>query len=593
MSNRVKLILAMVGLIAVVDLLVGTYLEGVLRRSLEESMWAELGRYASAAREILGSHVQSDDLLQADRAADRAGDATSARITVIRDDGVVIGDSEFPADFLSHLESHADRPEVIKALERGRGSSHRLSTTLREQMFYVAVATVLPDGRRLAVRAALPESRMSAAVGEMRRAVAVAGVVSLAIATLLLSVVTNLISRTLRNVVSAAQAVAGPRAKAVDESATRSISQMATDLESALAMLATERNRFEAVLQTMEQAVLALDRKGRITTVNRAAKQLLGLTREVEGRTLLEAVRVPALRELVNTAAAEEAKAAEFELSGGRRVEARATQQSDGGTVLVMLDVTEIRRLERVRRDFIANVSHELRTPISVIRANTETLLAGGLEDPVRGRQFVEAVLRHAERLGRLVSDLLDISRIEAGRYSLKRVSINVADAVDHVLDSVEMAARQRNIDLAVDIDPDVSVDADRKALEHVLINLVSNAIKYTPEGGHVEVTAVETENEVRIEVLDDGPGIDPKHRERIFERFYRVDPGRSRDMGGTGLGLSIVKHWVEAMDGMVGVESRRPQGSIFWFTLAKPCASSKELLSFEVDAAATGDTQL
>jgi two-component system phosphate regulon sensor histidine kinase PhoR len=274
----------------------------------------------------------------------------------------------------------------------------------------------------------------------------------------------------------------------------------------------------------------------------------------------------------VGTAERGGSTSAEFDLSGGpaRRVQARATVQSDGGTVIVVHDVTEVRRLERVRRDFVANVSHELRTPISVIRANTETLLEGALDDPARARQFVDALFRHADRLGRLVSDLLDISRIEAGRYRLDLGSASVSEAAERVLDTLQTEADQKRVELTVDVSPDIRITADAKALEHVLMNLVGNAIKYTPEGGHVDVKAEPKGDDVRVEVLDDGPGIDPAHRERIFERFYRVDPGRSRDMGGTGLGLSIAKHLVEAMEGEVGVDPRSPHGSVFWFRLAR-----------------------
>jgi two-component system phosphate regulon sensor histidine kinase PhoR len=204
-----------------------------------------------------------------------------------------------------------------------------------------------------------------------------------------------------------------------------------------------------------------------------------------------------------------------------------------------------------------------------VIRANTETLLAGAIDDPVRGRQFTQALLRHAERLGRLVSDLLDISRIEAGQYRLELRPVTMAQAVVRVFESVEVEAAEKNIDVGVDIEPDLELVADEKALDQILINLVGNAVKYTPSGGHVEVAAFRVGERVRIEVRDDGPGIDPRHRNRVFERFYRVDPGRSRDMGGTGLGLSIVKHLVDAMHGQLGLEARSPHGSVFWFSLA------------------------
>lgn len=569
MGNRSKLTLVTLGLVAVVDLLVGVYLERELRASLVADMWAELERHARSAEEMLVLSGATEPGL-ADEVADRAGLSTSARVSIVDRSGRVVGDSEFAVSELASLGSHADRPEIEAAFAGRVGQSMRLSSSVGEAMLYVAVARG-GGAEPWAVRAALPLGRMQATVGRMRRAIALAGVISLVIAALLASLVSKLVSTTLRSIVTTAQAVAGPRSRTGEEGVRQSLSQMAAELEKALSLLAAERNRFEAVLQTMDQAVISLDERQRVRTVNPAARKLLNLRHDVEGQTLLEAVRIPALKELVEAAEIGSSTSREFEIPGvGRQVEARATMQGNGGLVVVIIDVTEIRRLERIRRDFVANVSHELRTPISVIRANTETLLSGGLDEPERARQFVEAVLRHAERLGRLVSDLLDISRIEAGRFPLKPTHLNVADTVDHILDSVEVEATAKDVDLEVDIDEDLTISADRKALEQILINLVSNAVKYTGEHGHVTVTAQPGDEHLRFEVIDDGAGIDPVHRERIFERFYRVDPGRSRDMGGTGLGLSIVKHLVDAMGGQVGIDSRSPHGSIFWFTVPR-----------------------
>ncbi|WP_181197835.1 sensor histidine kinase [Enhygromyxa salina] len=233
----------------------------------------------------------------------------------------------------------------------------------------------------------------------------------------------------------------------------------------------------------------------------------------------------------------------------------------------------EIRRLETVRRDFVANVSHELRTPVSIIQANAETLLLGGLDEPATARRFLDAVRRNAERLGQLISDLLDISRIEAGRYEIELEPLSLSSVARSVSCSVSETCRSRSVVFEVDIDPQLRVCADPRALEQVLVNLVENAVEYGPKGGTVELVAVEQDAAVRIEVRDEGPGIAPDHRSRVFERFYRVDPGRSRHMGGTGLGLAIVKNLSEAMGGEVGVEPRAPEGSCFWIRLGKVAA--------------------
>ncbi|HOX43814.1 MAG TPA: ATP-binding protein [Myxococcota bacterium] len=330
-----------------------------------------------------------------------------------------------------------------------------------------------------------------------------------------------------------------------------------------------ERRRFQAVLASMAEGVLLLDGERRVTLVNPAASRLLGLPAQPLGRRLLEVSRLPALHELVERARAGEACEAELDAGPQRRLRARATPLEGSHEVSVVVhDVTELRRLEAIRKDFVANVSHELRTPISVIRANAETLLEGALEDAGLARGFVEALLRNAERLSALISDLLDISRIESGSHKLERRPLALAQAVRQVLDNMAQAAAARGQTLSSQVPEALWALGDEKALGQVLTNLLDNATKYTPDGGHIQVRAACQAGQVRLEVVDDGPGIEPQHRARVFERFYRVDQGRSRAMGGTGLGLSIVKNLIEALGGQVGIEPNQPAGSIFWVTL-------------------------
>ncbi|MBC7792748.1 MAG: hypothetical protein H7Z43_03490, partial [Clostridia bacterium] len=309
----------------------------------------------------------------------------------------------------------------------------------------------------------------------------------------------------------------------------------------------------------------------RITLVNTAALGLLRLASPPIGRTLVEIVRAPALIELASGARAATTSGTEFELRGPkpRRLMARATPlKNTGGLVIVLHDVTDLRRLETIRSDFVANVSHELRTPVSVIRANVETLLDGAMDDAEQARRFLEALSRSAERLSQLVADLLDISRIEAGAYQLEMSAVPVLPAMQRAVESITLAAQHKNLTVLADGDPHITALADARALDQVLMNLVDNAVKYTQQGGTIRVRAKTIEEGVRIEVCDDGPGIEPRHRARVFERFYRVDEGRSRAMGGTGLGLAIVKHLMEAMRGQVGVDGGSPRGSIFWVEL-------------------------
>jgi two-component system, OmpR family, phosphate regulon sensor histidine kinase PhoR len=322
------------------------------------------------------------------------------------------------------------------------------------------------------------------------------------------------------------------------------------------------------VLEGMSEAVLVIDGDQRIDLLNPASETLLGLDARAVGHPLIEFVRVPALQTLATPPI--EPASAEFQLPGQtRQLRASVTPRKDrDGCILVLHEVTEIRRLERIRRDFVANVSHELRTPVSIIRANAETLLDGAMTDPIHGQRLMDGVHRNAERLGRIIDDLLALSRLEARRFPIEPSAVSLVELCAGAVGSLADRAAARTIEVHTEVDDRLMVRADPAALEHVLVNLLDNAIKYTPEGGHVRLSARSDGDQVRLAVTDDGPGIAPHHRARVFERFYRIDPGRSRDMGGTGLGLSIVKHLVEAMGGTVGVDAAEPGGSVFWLRL-------------------------
>ncbi len=329
-----------------------------------------------------------------------------------------------------------------------------------------------------------------------------------------------------------------------------------------------ERQRMEAVLDGMREAVVALDGAGRINLVNRGGKQMLDLHGELSGRPVADVVAIGQLRALLKLPENDDPVVREVELPDGRSITGHVTADPLGeGAVFVLHDVTRLRHLETVRRDFVSNVSHELRTPVTVIRANAETLLDGALEDPKRARVFVEALMRNAERLTDLIRDLLDIARIESGNYAIDPTPVRVEQVAAHAVEAVQARAKSE-IDVALRVSDTLAVHADEQALEQILVNLVENAVKYTGPGGKVEVLAMQRDQAIRIEVRDDGPGIPEAHRDRIFERFYRLDGGRSKRTGGTGLGLSIVKNLVVAMDGEVGVDGNTPKGAVFWVDL-------------------------
>ncbi len=343
---------------------------------------------------------------------------------------------------------------------------------------------------------------------------------------------------------------------------------LAEDAERSHQALARERVLLSSVAEGLTQGVIAVDGEHRIELLNDAARKMLGVTSTPVGEPLIEFVRVPAVFELVD---GNEAATVEVQLPNGPRTLIRVANRWGGdGRVLLLEDVTTVRRLETVRRDFVANVSHELRTPVAVIRANAETLLAGAKDDPVMGPKLIDGLHRNAERLARILADLLDLSRLDAGQYRMDLSQVEVKAITEQSLTAVEPQATAREVTIDVQIPDGLMVRADPKALDQIFVNLIDNAVKYTRAKGHVWVQSHVDETHVRIEIRDDGPGIAEKHRARVFERFYRADPSRSREAGGTGLGLSIVKHLAESMGGAVGVEPNTPNGSIFWLKLPR-----------------------
>jgi two-component system phosphate regulon sensor histidine kinase PhoR len=363
----------------------------------------------------------------------------------------------------------------------------------------------------------------------------------------------------------------------------RSLEQLAERMGSTVHALKVERDLLGGILSGMHEGVLLLDKSGRIAIVNPALREMLLLGADAVGRFPLEAIRNAELKELLDRAQKSGSESGEVELSGikPRRLLVRATALSGdpGGLLAVFVDVTDIRRLESIRRDFVANVSHELRTPVTAIRSAAETIVGAASQDPAAALRFVDIIERNAERLQQLVEDLLELSRIESKEFRLALEPVDLQQLVPYVLSLFRERAEKKRIRLhsliAANVPP---VLADRRALEQVITNLVDNAVKYCPAGSDVSVKGELEGDVVGLAVVDTGPGIDEKHLLRIFERFYRIDAGRSRDVGGTGLGLSIVKHLVEALGGSISVASAIGKGSTFSFALqrAKPIGLAK-----------------
>ena len=367
---------------------------------------------------------------------------------------------------------------------------------------------------------------------------------------------------------------------------SKAINEMSLQLRNKIEEISREKDYLQTLLRGLMEGVLVVDARGRILMVNSALRQLMSLPPHVEDRTPLEIIRNAELERTLRQAL-EDGKSTTLELTlpspEGKTFEVNVVgispslegmvEEEEGrrGVIAVFHDITRLKELEKIRRDFVANVSHELRTPLTTIKGYAETLLEGALKEEVAS-QFVQVIKRHSDRLEKIVADLLVLSRIESKEFQLKREIISLSGFVDDVIDFVKEPAEKKRISISRDeIPSSLSVEADRNHLEQVLINLLDNAIKYTPEGGSIIISAIEKDQrEIQFSINDNGIGIPKEDIPRIFERFYRVDKGRSQELGGTGLGLSIVKHLVQAHGGKVWVESQIGKGSTFYFTLPR-----------------------
>jgi len=511
----------------------------------------------------------------------QAAAQSRARVTIIDRDGVVLADSEHDP---STMENHGRRPEVLQALAGQTGAAVRHSATLDVDLCYLAIPAALAEKPGIILRLAVPLQQIKVSIAEVRwlivRASLVAGLCALLIA--------YFISRAFTNRIRRIQAFAGElvnadysgtiATEADDElgSVVRSLRGMADQFREMLRRLSDEAARRKAILASMVEGVLAVDAELRVTFCNDSFARAVNARQPLpEGVALLEIVREPALLDLLKQVLATgepQRRRISIVAAQGRVFDVQAAPLEDRprrGAIAILHDVTELERLERVRKDFVANISHELRTPLASIRGYAETLLDGALEDRENNRKFLETIYSNTIRLGDMASDLLALSEMEAEREPPAAEKLSVRDIVRAAIRTVEAEARTRNVEIIPLEVQDLHIMGQRFRLEHALLNLLNNAIRFNRPGGEVRVEARSANGRARITVTDTGIGIPFEDLPRIFERFYCVDKARSRETGGTGLGLAIVKHVTERMGGTVAVESQLGRGSTF--TLAFP----------------------
>ena len=556
------------GSVLILVLTVATLLwvaERSLRRHLEHEIAHTLENEARLVDQALPSDSTSWQAI-----VHRLGRQVRHRITLVDQQGRVRADSDFPVEPLPVIENHAGRPEIRAALNDGRGVARRRSETVGQAFLYVAVR-----GGPGVIRVAAGLDQVNQVVRRAQSDIGRAALLALLVGTMLALVAGRSISQPLTTISVAARAIAAgapprfPRSGIPDiDALVQALRQMHRQLGDRFDELRHEQAETAALLGAMVEAVIAADGRGRIVTANAAARELLGYGSTDELPDLPELFRVKAAREVVDAVLqGRTVESGELEIDD-RAVLINARPLPSGGAVLVIHDVTELRRLEAVRRDFVANVSHELKTPLTSISGYAETLLTDS-PDGETARRFLATIVENSRRMQRLVDDLLDLSRIEGGQWQPQPELLDVRELVRHAWSAVSDRAQSCGVELRVEIEPGAeTLHADSDAVHQVLRNLLENSLRYTPRGGHIVCRSRTEENGLSLSIADTGLGIPLQHLSRIFERFYRADQSRSRAEGGTGLGLAIVKHLVEAHGGRVSAESQLGSGTTItcWF---------------------------
>jgi two-component system, OmpR family, phosphate regulon sensor histidine kinase PhoR len=538
-------------------------------RSLREDLVTDIARGLESEARLVREALPADSTewqATVRRLAAQAGH----RITLIGRDGWVRADSDFPAGQLPPIENHGQRPEVRAALRGERGMFSRRSQTVGRLLLYVAI----PGGPGV-VRVAAELDQVDEVVSRAQQAVAGAALLSLLIGSVLALAAGRSIARPLVEIGSAARAIADgapprfPRSGIPDiDSLVQALRQMHRQLAERFAELRREQSESAALVESMVEGVIAADARGHIITANSAARKILGYERDESLPDFAELFRVKGAREVVeHVTQGKPVQDREIEMED-RTLLMNARPLPTGGAVLVLHDLTELRRLESMRRDFVANVSHELKTPLTSISGYAETLLSDPL-DPEMSRRFMATIAGNARRMQRLVDDLLDLAKLEAGGWQPEAEPIDI-EAISHeIWNTLNDRSRTPTVDFRVEVQPDArEIEADPDAARQILTNLLENSLRYTAGGGRITCGSVRRGRGIALSVADTGSGIIPEHLPRVFERFYRSDAARSREQGGTGLGLAIVKHLVEAHGGRVSAESEPGTGTTItcWF---------------------------
>ena len=580
MSIRIRLILNYIGIALVILLAMYGYLNHSLKRMLNEQITSELKAQAHLVRDFLTMTLPDTFSYEAvDALVDGLNIASDARLTFIGPTGIVWGDTERDGENLQRMDNHRNRPEILEALSDGMGIADRYSITVETTLRYFALPMFRQDEVIGVCRVALPMKKVDLIIGRLKQTLLLASGAGLVVAIFLSLTTAGTIIKPIRNLTRATKSLADgkitsrvpvPSSGELDE-LSRHFNQMADRIQTQLYEISQEHRRSETILEKMVEGVILIDSQRSIVYANPAAITILSLSEDYHQHPLIETIRDPALGGLLEQAKeTTEAAFDEIRLTGEIERETEVTVVPVANEYLVVIhDVSQLRKLEQIRVDFVANVSHELRTPLTSIQGYAETLLNGTLSDAEMSQRFVAKILQQSSQLSQLISDLLDLSRLESGAIELKLTPCKMTEFQEPIVNLFGPAFDEFDMTFEWRIPDDLPNPlVDKLLIEQVFVNLIDNAIKYTPSGGIITVSSETNESEVIVYVSDTGIGITSDALPRIFERFYRVDKGRSREMGGTGLGLSITKHILLQHGGRIWAESVFGKGSVFKFAL-------------------------
>ncbi len=550
------------------------YLLHSVKSNYLDNLKVQLTGQAHLVGDASEPHLDSRQIEGVDALAEKLGNKIDARITIIDADGIVLGDSEKDP---RTMESHANRPEVIEALSYGVGSSIRYSTTLGCEMMYVAVPIMVNGEVGGIARVSLPLAEINRSLGYINRMIIGGTAVAASVAVLLALWISRSTTEPLKRLAQMSKRIAGgefdQRIHVTSKDEVGELAEefnlMSTKLKEMVTLLTNERDKMAVILSTIGDGIFIVDGESKVTMLNRAAEKLFGLSeKEAMGLSFIEIVRDHELDDTLQKCIKTGEQQTGLVETEPRKQFLRivATPLGDGSLVHIQ-DLTELRRLETVRHDFISNISHELRTPIASLKVLAETLQEGTIDDKAVAQEFLHKINIETDRLAQMVNELSELSRIESGEVSLKIEPVDLGEVVGQVTERLRAQAERGGLSLEADIPASLpEALGDEERVEQVLVNLLHNAIKFTPPSGRVTISTRVEGDSILVSVADTGVGIPADDLPRIFERFYKADKARAG--GGTGLGLAIAKHIVEAHGGRIWAESIEGKGSTFTFTL-------------------------